>query len=605
MKTSFITQRIIIVATVAAALGISHGARAAERDWANTGTDFNTGANWGGTAPGAGDVAWFKVAEVTNPNLSTSLSIAGFYFGDKLGGTTSSGYDITSSSAAIAFTLTGTATTTGGSETSNSGAAAIGADNTSGTNTIDAPIVLGGADGSTQTFKQAAGGTLIVNGAVSNTNNVTLSVSTTGTVQLNGANTYTGGTAVNGATLVIGDDSALGAGTLTSGTSAATTIQAGGGARTIANNVVWGGNGTVSGSNDLTVNGSFTSSGSAGRTITVNGVNLTLGGNVYLAESDTARGLTFAGSGTTTVDGVITNNAAANTVASDLTLNSTTGGTLVLNGANTYTGNTTLTSGNLILGNNGAFGNGGTVSWNGVSTSASTTLTGANALPNANRLGGDNTFTGANSIELSGPTTATGSRTITNNMTGGAILTFSGNFNLSNSGANRVVTFNGTGNTAITGAVVDGGTSTSSIVLDGGGLRLTHVNNYSGGTTINAGTLIASHDGALGAGNVSLTASGTILTLQNGALNDYIANNAILSLVTGSIVNLNFNGTDTIGGLIVDGVMQGPGIYNNSTTSELMGTGNLLIVPEPGTLMLLGLGAGLLGAAQGFRRRRS
>src|SRR5438270_236488 len=52
----------------------------AERDWGNTGTDFNTGANWvGGTAPGAGDVAYFKTAEVTNPNLSASVSIAGFY----------------------------------------------------------------------------------------------------------------------------------------------------------------------------------------------------------------------------------------------------------------------------------------------------------------------------------------------------------------------------------------------------------------------------------------------------------------------------------------------------------------------------------------------
>src|SRR5207237_901674 len=60
--------------------------------WANTGTDFNTGSSWvGGTAPGAGDVALFTAAEATNPNLSSSVSIAGFYFN----GTGVNGYDVT------------------------------------------------------------------------------------------------------------------------------------------------------------------------------------------------------------------------------------------------------------------------------------------------------------------------------------------------------------------------------------------------------------------------------------------------------------------------------------------------------------------------------
>src|SRR2546430_2328496 len=41
----------------------------AERDWANTGTDFNTTTSWtGGVVPTTGDVAWFKAAEITNPN---------------------------------------------------------------------------------------------------------------------------------------------------------------------------------------------------------------------------------------------------------------------------------------------------------------------------------------------------------------------------------------------------------------------------------------------------------------------------------------------------------------------------------------------------------
>src|ERR1700730_13582545 len=57
----------------------------AERDWGNTGSDFNTGANWtagtGSVAPGAGDVAWFKsAASFLSPNLSSSLTISGLYF---------------------------------------------------------------------------------------------------------------------------------------------------------------------------------------------------------------------------------------------------------------------------------------------------------------------------------------------------------------------------------------------------------------------------------------------------------------------------------------------------------------------------------------------
>jgi autotransporter-associated beta strand protein len=120
-----------------------------------------------------------------------------------------------------------------------------------------------------------------------------------------------------------------------------------------------------------------------------------------------------------------------------------------------------------------------------------------------------------------------------------------------------------------------------------GTLTLSSVNTYTGATTINAGTLIAAHDGALGR-NVSLTASGVTLTLQNGATNNYIADAATLSIVSGSTVNLNFTGTpDTIGFLIVDGVSQAPGLFGSAASGapnqlpQLTGTGELLVVPPP------------------------
>src|SRR5204863_373897 len=144
--------------------------------------------------------------------------------------------------------------------------------------------------------------------------------------------------------------------------------------RTISNNVVWSGNGTIGGSNNITINGSFTSSGAATRSITVNTVTVTLGGNVYLAESDIARGLTFAGSGALTIKGVIANNATARTVTFGGTGNTTISGviangggstsnlgksgagTLTLTNANTYTGTTTISGGTLQLGNGSTTG---------------------------------------------------------------------------------------------------------------------------------------------------------------------------------------------------------------------------------------------------------
>jgi hypothetical protein len=65
-------------------------------------------------------------------------------------------------------------------------------------------------------------------------------------------------------------------------------------------------------------------------------------------------------------------------------------------------------------------------------------------------------------------------------------------------------------------------------------------------------------DGGIGGGTGgSFTKIGTgILTFQDRVTNDYIADTVGLSLVSGSIINLNFSGTpDTIGSLTVDGVV--------------------------------------------------
>lgn len=325
------------------------------RTWNSLGTDWNTDANWTGLAPVAsGAVGEFTTVESVQPNLSTSVSIAGIYFQ----GTGSSGYDVTSSSSAVIFTLLGT-DSTGLNGTSNSTAAAVRSEITSGTNTIDAPIILGAAAATTQVLFQSAGGTLIVNGAISNTNAITLDLKGAGTIQLNGSNTsLSAAVRLNqaGTTVVIGNDNALGTGTFTVNSTG--TLQAGGGARTLANNVVLAGDTTLSGANGFTFNGTLTSSGSSTRTLTVSNTNGAIfNGTVSLEEAGAPAGRFFTINGTSavTINGVIQNGSAQ-----AAGLKYTGSSTLTLNNTNTYSGETqmTIAGSTIVVGASGTLGTG-------------------------------------------------------------------------------------------------------------------------------------------------------------------------------------------------------------------------------------------------------
>jgi len=172
--------------------------------------------------------------------------------------------------------------------------------------------------------------------------------------------------------------------------------------------------------------------------------------------------------------------------------------------------------------------------------------------------------------------------------------------------------------------------------------------NSSGRLNINGGKLVAGVDGALVSGNGAIvldgagffstafagstistnisgvgyfTKEGTGLLTLSGA-NTYTGDTSILAgtlsissafladaaavrLSTGSLLNLNFSGSDTINTLWLDGTQLPAGSYDSSYGSLFTGTGSLLVssgvvVPEPGTLALLVSAI----AFAGFRYRR-
>src|SRR3954465_1282880 len=145
--------------------------------WNNSGTDFNAGPSWiGGIVPGGSDNATFSGASVVNPNLTAADTIQGLTFA-----ISSPGYILSSSGPALTLPNVGTGTTS-----------AINVLNASGTETISAPIILGGNAITTPTLTQAAGGALVLSGNISSTNLISgLSLSSTantGIFTLSGTN---------------------------------------------------------------------------------------------------------------------------------------------------------------------------------------------------------------------------------------------------------------------------------------------------------------------------------------------------------------------------------------------------------------------------------
>ena len=265
--------------------------------------------------------------------------------------------------------------------------------------------VVGGAAGQLTAVNGSAGNTAI---RVDPTLTATLGVNIdgagklakldSGTLVLNGNNSYTGGTALERGALVVGSNTALGVGLLS--TAAGTTLSSN---KTVAlgNDLALAGNLNVTGSNALALNGVISGAGglvkSGTSQLTLGAVNTYLGptalnaGGLILASSGALGNGALNAAGGTTLDSstaVSVGNAlnlGGNLSiggSADLTLGGVISGSgsltkegaanLTLNGLNNYQGGLTLNAGTLTLGTAAALGTGG-LTVTGNSTLASST----------------------------------------------------------------------------------------------------------------------------------------------------------------------------------------------------------------------------------------
>jgi len=400
---------------------------------------------------------------------------------------------------------------------------------------ISTPMTLGSAGGTIDTNGNSA----TLSGILSGSGGLTKSGA--GTLTLSGANTYTGATAVNAGTLQAGAANVF-------GNSSAVTVASGAvldlnsfsqilGSLAGAGNVTLGAATLTAGGNNSSTTFSGSLSGTGGLVKTGSGTLTLSGTNSYTGGTTVSAGSLIGDSAS--LQGAITNNALvifdqasngtyAGVMGGTGGLTKSGAGTLTLTGANTYSGVTTINGGTLSVGADNNLGTGGGLAFgggtlqysNGFSSSRAVTL----------NAGGGIIDTNGNSATLSG-------------IIGG------------------------------TGGLTKSGTGT---------LTLSGANTYSGGTTVNAGSLLgdtASLQGAItnnatvifdqatdgtyaGAmsGSGSLTKSGTGKTILSGT-NTYTGDTNI----NGGI--LSVNGSTTSNALVNSGgTLGGSGIINGNVT---------------------------------------
>ncbi|WP_177431618.1 beta strand repeat-containing protein, partial [Pseudomonas huaxiensis] len=382
--------------------------------------------------------------------------------------------------------------------------------------------------------------TLALNGVVSGGATGTLIKNGSGTLRINGANTYAGGTTLNAGTAVVSTNQAFGAGGVAIGAAGARLDASG--SVSLANNISLTGNGTFGGTGNLTLTG--------------------------IVSNITSRSISKVGSGQ-----------------------------LILTNANTYQGGTTLSGGTLSVGNNLALGSGD------LTVTGASTLTSTQSVTLANKvvLAADLTVGGSNDITLndvvSGGATAKLIKTGSGNLTLSGANTFQGGIEL-NDGTLTAPADNGElGSGALTvtgnGRLVYG----TSLI----GLTPITINNgstleFSNDVTVNynaqmsgAGDLVKTGTGSLEL-FIASTLTGLVDVRQGtvkSAVSNALGNNPNLNIDSGALVTIDFGaGLKSLTGAGQITVNSGPLTIGNSNASSTFDG----VISGPGAVIKAGTG---------------
>ena len=572
---------------------------------------WSTGGNWAGGSPANGadntaDFSTLNIGGTVTVQLDTPRTLGNLIFGDtvfgagtwQLNNNSSAANILTLSTSSGSPTITvnlvtGTTTvvptfiaaeiagTQGFTKAGNGTLTLTGANTYSGTTTISAGLLQIGNNGTTGnlgtgpiniTTSAGSTGLQISRSDAYTVDNVIsgaggrVTIAGSGTTTFTGSNTYSGATSINNGATLRGIDSTVYAGNQTvrsvfgSGLIAAVTPGAGAlqlranGQNDASAQLLTFNNSVLAstGGQNFTVNVDRESGTGTGKTLGVGNLNLATpasgttrinvtGSNGYALQATGSNALTMGGSSTTGT--ILLNPTTANLILSGNVNNSATGAstkTLTLDGTST---------GNSISGGI-ADGTGGAVS----------------ALRKAN----SSTWT------LSGSSTYTGGTTIDNGLlqlgNGGATGSIVGNVSTGSSSA--ILAFNRTDAYAFSGTISGSGQVRQ---IGSGTTTLSAANTYSGGTTIDNGTLQLGNGGATGSivGNVSTGSSSAILAFNRTdayAFSGTISGSGQVRQIGSGTTALSAANTYSGSSVLTAGTL----LVNNTAGSGL-GTGNVAV----------------------------
>ncbi len=402
-----------------------------------------------------------------------------------------------------------------------------------------------------------SGGTLVASnvealGTGDVTNNATLELNTGGdfinniggtgrveksgddTLTLSGSNTYTGGTLINGGTLVASNVEALGTGDVTDNA-------------TLALN--------TGGTFDNAISGSGQVVKSGDETLTLSGTNSYTGGTTISGGTLVATNVEALGSGDVTDDATLELNTGGtfdNAISGSGQVVKSGDKMLTLSGANSYSGGTLISDGTLVASNVEALGTGD------VTNNATLALNTGGDFTNNISGSGQVVKSGDDTLTLSGANSYTGGTTISGGTLVATNVDALGTGDVTNSSTLELNT----------GGTFDNAISGSGQVVKSGDETLTRSgsNTYTGGTLISGGTLVATNVDALGTGDVTDNAT---LELNTGGTFDNVISGSGQVVKSGDdTLTLSGANSYTGGTLISGGTLV-------ATSVEALGSGDV------------------------------